>query len=136
MHEFVNAINEHSVDRMYSLMADDHVFIDAHGNEVVGKEKMKAGWAGYFQWLPNYRIEITDIFADGGMVAAFGFASGTFKGIKTEKNENYWRLPAAWKIIVSDIKIKVWQVYGDTKIPFDIISETTQHIFVGGEERQ
>jgi ketosteroid isomerase-like protein len=121
VHEFVNAINEKDVDKMYFLMADDHVFIDAHGNEVVGKDKMKAGWAGYFQWFPDYRIEITNIFSDGRMVAAFGFASGTFKGMKTEKNENYWRLPAAWKIKISDNKINVWQVYADTKIPFDII---------------
>jgi ketosteroid isomerase-like protein len=121
--DFVNAINEHNIDKIYSLMADDHKFIDAHDNEVSGKDKMKAGWTGYFQWFPDYKIEITDIFANGDTLAAFGFASGTFKGIKTEKNENYWRLPASWKIVVEDNKIKLWQVYADTKIPFDIIGK-------------
>ena len=28
--DFVNAINEHNVDKIYSLMTDDHKFIDAH----------------------------------------------------------------------------------------------------------
>ena len=55
--------------------------------------------------------------------AYFGFARGTFKGIKTDKNENYWRLPVSWKVIVRDDKIKLWQVYADTKIPIDIIDK-------------
>jgi ketosteroid isomerase-like protein len=74
VYDFVNAINEHDVDRILSLMTDDHIFVDAHGNEVVGKARMKAGWIGYFQWFPDYKIEL-------------------------------------------------WQVYADTKIPFDIISK-------------
>jgi ketosteroid isomerase-like protein len=123
VYDFVNAINEHNVDTIYSLMTDDHKFVDAHGNEVSGKDKMKAGWTGYFQWFPDYKIEITDIFSQSDTLAAFGFASGTFKGIKTDKNENYWRLPASWKIILSNNKIKLWQVYADTKIPFDIIGK-------------
>jgi ketosteroid isomerase-like protein len=123
VYDFVEAINEHNVDKISSLMADDHRFVDAHGNEVIGKEKMKSGWAGYFQWFPDYRIEITDIFANNDTVAAFGFAGGTFKGIKMAGNENYWRLPASWKIVLSNNKIKLWQVYADTKIPFDIIGK-------------
>ncbi|HXB45481.1 MAG TPA: nuclear transport factor 2 family protein, partial [Puia sp.] len=77
IYDFVSAINEHNVDKMYSLMTDDHKFIDAHGNEVRGKDKMKAGWVGYFQWFPDYFIEITEIFARGDTLGAFGFASGT-----------------------------------------------------------
>ena len=123
VYDFVNAINEHNVDKIYSLMTDDHTFIDAHGNEVSGKDKMKAGWKGYFQWFPDYKIEIVDIFFHGDTVAAFGFASGTYKEIKTDKSENYWRLPASWKILLSNNKIRLWQVFADTKIPFDIISK-------------
>jgi ketosteroid isomerase-like protein len=122
-YRFVEAINEHNIDKIYLLMADDHKFIDAYGNEVSGKDKMKAGWAVYFQWFPDYKIEITDIFSNGDTLAACGYASGTFKGIKTDNNENYWRIPAAWKIIVSNEKIDLWQVFADTKIPLDIIGK-------------
>ncbi len=121
--DFANAISERSVDKIYSLMTDDHKFVDAHGNEVVGRDKMKAGWTGYFQMFPDYKIEIIDIFTDDDTLAAFGFASGTFKGKQTDNKENYWRLPASWKIIVENNKIKLWQVYADTKIPFDIIEK-------------
>jgi ketosteroid isomerase-like protein len=119
--KFANEINEHRIEAIYSLMTDDHMFIDAHGNEVVGKDKMKAAWTGYFQWFPDYKIEITDIFENGEAFGAFGYASGSFQGKKTGSIENYWRLPASWRVVVSNNKIKLWQVYADTKIPFDII---------------
>jgi ketosteroid isomerase-like protein len=121
-YDFVSAINEHSPEKLYALMTDDHQFIDAQGNKITGKDKMKAGWAGYFQFFPDYKIEVTDIFMEGDTVAAFGFAEGTFKGIKTDQNKNYWKLPAAWKAVIENGKVKLWQVYADTKIPFDIIS--------------
>jgi uncharacterized protein (TIGR02246 family) len=123
VYDFADAINQHDVEKVFSLMTDDHVFTDAHGNSIEGKDKMKAGWAGYFQWFPDYKIDITDVFEDGDTVAAFGFAEGTFKGIKTSSNRNHWHLPAAWKAVVTDGKIKRWQVYADTKIPSDIVGK-------------
>jgi ketosteroid isomerase-like protein len=115
---FVGAINDHDVDRIRSLMTRDHTFIDAHGNEVTGTEKMKAAWIGYFRLFPDYRIEITNILSRGDTFALFGFASGSYGG----NGKKPWRLPAAWKATVSDGKIKLWQVYADTKIPFESIS--------------
>jgi len=126
IYDFADAINKHDIDKICSLMTDNHQFIDAHGNEVFGKDKMKAGWMGYFQLFPDYKIEITDLFSKGNTLAAFGFASGTYPGKKTDHNENFWRLPASWKAIVADSKIKLWQVYADSKIPFDIISKNLQ----------
>jgi ketosteroid isomerase-like protein len=122
VYAFANAINEHSVDKIYSLMTDDHTFVDAHGNEVKGKDKMKSGWSAYFQWFPDYKIEILDLFMEGDILAAFGFASATFHGNEVDSKENHWRLPASWKIVVDHDKIRSWQVYADTKIPFEIIS--------------
>ncbi len=91
VYDFAEAINQHHIEKVFSLITYDHVFIDAHGNSVEGKNKMKAGWAGYFQLFPDYKIDITDVFEDGDTIAAFGFAEGTFKGrIKTASNKNYW----------------------------------------------
>jgi limonene-1,2-epoxide hydrolase len=121
--DFIEAINEHNVDKICSLMTDDHTFIDSHGNEVVGKEKMRAGWIGYFQLFPDYKIEITEIFPNQDTIAAFGFAGGTYEGL-SDRTENYWRLPASWKAVVKNGKIHLWQVYADSKIPFDIINKS------------
>ena len=118
--KFVRSINNHNLDEMLPLMADNHRFIDSHGNEIHGKEKMKAAWLGYFEMFPDYRIDVTDIFEENQIVALFGSASGTFGGDK-KKKDNSWHLPVAWKAIVSEGKIEQWQVYADTKIPFEII---------------
>jgi ketosteroid isomerase-like protein len=123
---FVDAINRQDIGKILSLMTDDHKFVDALGNEVAGKEKMKIAWTGYFQLFQDYRIEVADMFVNGDTIAVFGFASGTYKGTTTDKNENYWRLPAAWKAIVEKGKVKFWQVYADTKMPYDIIDSNTR----------
>jgi ketosteroid isomerase-like protein len=123
IHNFVDAINEHSVDKICSLMTDDHKFIDSQGNKVVGKEKMRTGWIGYFQLFPDYKIEIIDMFINGDAIAAFGFAGGTFQGLR-DKKDNYWHLPASWKAVIKNGKIYLWQVYVDSKIPYDIISRS------------
>jgi hypothetical protein len=103
-------------------MTGDHTFIDAHGNKAEGKKTMKAAWESYFNWFPDYRIEIVEIFEDGNSFAALGGASGTYEG--KNPNKNYWKLPAAWRVIVENERIKLWQVYADTKIPFDIIEKS------------
>jgi ketosteroid isomerase-like protein len=122
IYDFVAAINEHNVDKICSLMTEDHKFIDSHGNVAIGKEQMRTGWIGYFQLFPDYKIEIAEIFLNGDTIAAFGFAGGTFQGL-SDKKENYWHLPASWKAITRDGKIQLWQVYADSKIPFDIITK-------------
>ena len=38
---------------------------------------MIAGWRGYFEWFPDYFIEVTDVFEDGERLALFGFAGGS-----------------------------------------------------------
>lgn len=118
---FVDAINAHDIERIYSLMTNDHLFIDTYASEVHGKENMKKSWINYFEWFPDYLIEVKDVFVNGNKVAIFGIASGTYH--KTEKVENNkrYQLPAAWKVIVEDGKVKLWQVICDSKIPFDIM---------------
>ena len=118
---FVDGINRRDVNRLGELMADNHRFIDAHGNEVAGRDKMIAGWHGYFGTFPDYSIEVNEIFANGDRFAMFGFAGGSFKG----RGEANWRLPAAWKAIVKEGRVALWQVFADTKIPFEIIERAS-----------
>ena len=118
---FIDRINAQDVDGVAELMTDDHRFVDAHGNEVMGKGSMTAGWRGYFVMFPVYSIEVNEIFEDGDTFAMFGFAGGSFKG----KADASWRLPAAWKAMVKDGRIALWQVFADTKIPFEIIERNS-----------
>jgi ketosteroid isomerase-like protein len=118
---FIDRINVHDVEALGALMSDDHTFIDAHGNQVYGREKMIAGWRGYFEWFPDYYIEVTDVFEDDDKLALFGFAGGCFK----DKEGENWRLPAAWKAMVKDSRVTQWQVFADTMIPFQIIERNS-----------
>lgn len=120
---FIGRINARDVIALGELMGDDHTFVDAHGNEVRGKESMIGGWRGYFEWFPDYRIEVDEILegevTDRGQIfGLFGFAGGSFKG----SPDAGWRLPAAWKAIVKNGQVVLWQVFADTKIPFEIMT--------------
>jgi ketosteroid isomerase-like protein len=126
IYDFAKAINEHDVQKICSLMSVDHRFVDPYGNEAVGIDMMKSGWKGYFEWFPDYEIEITELISYGDTFAAFGFAGGTFEGKKSVSSQNTWRLPAAWKVVVKDDRICLWQVYADTKIPFTIIENNKE----------
>lgn len=119
--DFVDAINRHDVERLYTLMAEDFRFVDAYGGVESGRDTMKKGWEGYFRWFPDYTIEVVDLYERDDRVAFFGYASGTYEGRKTETNENYWRLPAAWQAVIEEDKVKLWQVCCDSKIPYEII---------------
>jgi ketosteroid isomerase-like protein len=55
---FIEHINAHDVAGLGTLMSDDHTFIDAHGNQVCGKDKMISAWLAYFEWFPDYRIVV------------------------------------------------------------------------------
>jgi ketosteroid isomerase-like protein len=119
--DFVDAINAADVDKLYSLMTNDHIFIDSHDNKVTGRDKMKQAWIGYFAMFPDYKIEINQILEKDSLICAFGYASGTYKNVKTTDNSNYWRVPAAWTAIINDNLVEQWQVYVDNIIVMDII---------------
>ena len=77
--------------------------------------------AGTTQALfPNYYIRVTDVLEEGETCALFGSA-GSFK---QQSNAN-WHLPAAWKVTVRNGQVSRWQVYADTKIPFEIIEQNS-----------
>ena len=44
---FIDLINAHDVDGLAQLVTNDHRFIDAHGNQVVGRKQMVADWCGF-----------------------------------------------------------------------------------------
>jgi ketosteroid isomerase-like protein len=119
---FIDSINAHDVDGITGFLSDDHVFIDAQDNEYTGKQRMGESWVEYFSLFPDYTIEVENVLERENMVAIFGYASATYKGL-TAESANFWRLPAAWKGVVEKDKIKVWQVYADYALILDIIEK-------------
>lgn len=108
---FVEAVNAGSADRLARLMTEGHVFIDSDGAEYRGKSRMVPGWRGYFAMVPDYKIMVKETFAAAGTVMMAGEAEGTFSQHGTLKPENHWKVPAAWRAVIEDDKVAVWQLY-------------------------
>lgn len=124
--EFVECINKHDLEGMANLMTDDHLFTDAHNNSTTGKENMKSSWSVYFEWFPDYTIEVCDIIQGGSCTAVFGFANGTYRNMHNNEKSNHFHLPSAWRVVIEDDKIKQWQVFSDTKVPTMIMEKNNQ----------
>ncbi|HEY9205882.1 MAG TPA: nuclear transport factor 2 family protein [Candidatus Methanoperedens sp.] len=115
---FIDAINAGDVEKICSLMAPDHVFIDNIGHEHKGVPLMKSGWSAYFESFPDYKIEISEVFERDKEFVLLGRASASFRGEKVK----CWSIPAAWKVIIEKGKVRWLQVFADTKVQFDAMS--------------
>ncbi len=115
--KFEQLINSRSADAICSLLTEDSVFIDSLDNRVTGMDKLRSAWAGYFKMVPDYSISHSEIFANGDTIAVFGTAQGTFSNSKDGvlKKEDFWRSPAAWRAVVRDGKVSLWQVFADNE---------------------
>jgi len=109
--KFVEAINTQNMPLIIDMMSEDFHFIDTYGN----KEQMKTGWKGYFDWFPDYLIEVFDYIESDKFSMIIGKASASYMGIK----EKYWEFPACWKVIVNGNQIQTWQVFCDSKKQLD-----------------
>lgn len=120
---FIAAINRRSPPEISDLMTEDHTFVDSAGRVESGRDNMTAGWDGYFRMFPDYRIVAESILGDGPLVAVFGSASGTYNGKRGPVPENRIEMPAAWRAVVQNGKVKRWQVYADWTEGIKIIAE-------------
>jgi ketosteroid isomerase-like protein len=125
--QFMDRINQRDVDKLAELMSEDHVFVDSLGNSVRGREKMRAGWQGYFAFCPDYRVSHEEIFENGNLVAVFGSAGGTIAANGKLPPENKWRTSAAWLAVVEKGLVKEWRVYADNKPVYDIMARSKPH---------
>jgi ketosteroid isomerase-like protein len=112
---FVDAVNRHDVDALCALMTPEHRFIDSLGNVVEGREKMRAGWMGYFGMVPDYTIAIEEVHGDGAVVVMLGKAHGTYAPEGKLQPENRWKTPAAFRARIEAGQIAEWQVYADNE---------------------
>jgi ketosteroid isomerase-like protein len=119
--KFEEAINSRNPDAIVALMSADVVFIDSLGTHMQDTAKLRAAWEGYFKMVPDYSISHSQIFADGNTVAVFGSAQGTLvppNDVHPKdggKPNNTWKTPAAWRAVVKDGKVTVWQVFADNE---------------------
>jgi ketosteroid isomerase-like protein len=113
--QFERAINSRSAEAIVSLMTADGEFVDSLGARIQGAERLRSAWTGYFKMFPDYSISHAEIFSQGNIVAMFGEAQGTLALEGQIKPENFWKIPVAWRAVVENGKIALWQVYADNE---------------------
>jgi uncharacterized protein (TIGR02246 family) len=112
---FVRAINRQDVEALAELMTEGHRFVDSLGGVTEGREKMRAGWAGYFRMVPDYTIAVEETLSDGPLVIMLGMVQGTYTADGKLKPENHWRTPAALRAFIEEGKVAEWRVYADNE---------------------
>ncbi len=110
---FVDAINSKDVERLVDLMTADHKFIDGDGSEHDGKDQMQAGWREHLKLIPDLTLSISEHFEEADTVVLLGWSSGTIIQDGELRNENSWRVPCAWRVLVKSNKVAVWQLYAN-----------------------
>ena len=123
---FIDAINQGNVTQLSDMMTEDHTLIDTNGKISSGRENMIRGWEAYFRSFPDYNVKVESILQDGKIIAVFGSCFGTYNGKRGLVPENRIEMPAAWKAIVKNDKIKLWQVYADWTEGLKIIDEDSK----------
>jgi ketosteroid isomerase-like protein len=113
--KFEQLINSRHAEAVCSLLTLDSVLIDSMGNRIEGASKMRPAWESYFNMVPDYTISHSEIFANGDLVAVFGSAQGTLSKDGKLRKEDFWKTPAAWRAVVKDGKIAIWQVFADNE---------------------
>ena len=114
-HAFAQAISRQDVAALTGLMTPDHRFIDSLGNVVEGRDKMRAGWAGYFRMVPDYTVTIDETCCNDAVVVMIGSAQGTYAPDGALREENRWQAPAAFRAVIEDGKVAEWRVYADNE---------------------
>jgi ketosteroid isomerase-like protein len=112
---FVRAINRQDVDRLTELMSPAHRFIDALGNVVEGRDKMRGGWAAYFRMVPDYTLAIEEYYPADPVVVMLGIASGTYTRDGQLQPQHRWQTPVAIRALVEDGLVSEWRVYADNE---------------------
>ena len=111
--EYIKAINSFDLETMSQHMHEDHMYIGSEGSVTCGKKCMLKTWETFFNMFPDYTITVEHIINSGNLVAVFGSIIGSYNGLKGPHIANKVSGPAAWKIIVEDQSIKLWQEYSD-----------------------
>jgi ketosteroid isomerase-like protein len=112
--DFIKRINSGDVNALCELMTEGHIFQDALGKRIIGRETMRQGWTMYFKLVADYQVHAVEFFQTNDRLAILGTASGRYTGGGTANN-NFWEVPAAWLAVVKDGLVAEWRVYADNQ---------------------
>ena len=109
---FIDGINRGDVDRLASLMADDHRLHVLDETPLDGKEANIEAWRGYTASFPEYVIYPHRIIGRGvDEVAVLGHTTGSHLDLRDEDERE---LTLIWRAVVSGGLLSLWEIIEDT----------------------
>ncbi len=114
---FVNEINRRDLDALTALLAPDVRCVDPSGREFLGRERCREALADHLARFPEYRVSVQEHFGRGSVVALFGTATGAHSEPGEPVPTRRRSTPTAWRIVVRELHVAEWQVFGDPGPP-------------------
>jgi hypothetical protein len=78
----------------------------------------------YFDLFSHYTVRVTDVLEKRGTIVLLGTAAGIHVNPKS-KERTRWKVPAAWKAVVSKGKICEWRVFACARILSSSVARVT-----------
>jgi len=81
LEEYIDAMNNHDVDRLMQCYTDDAVRHDTLTGKLEGKEELKGFYTSLFTAFPDLEYSIENVLAIEDMIATEAVMEGTQKGL-------------------------------------------------------
>ena len=116
--KFVDAFNNHDIDRLMRAYADDCVLMDPAILELHGITAIRGYYATLFEAVPDAEIELNNVLTSDRLVATQFMLRGTHKGVlgpplDFRPSNKKFALPGACFCLVSNGKIVAQTNYMD-----------------------
>lgn len=111
----VRAINAHDVAGILRQVTDDHLFVDALGSEVRGRQALANAWARYFDLVPDYLIVCEHVLTRDALVGLYGSASGSCAREGAILGGSAWTIPFSALGRVEDGRVAEWRIFCDNE---------------------
>jgi ketosteroid isomerase-like protein len=108
---FIDAINHGDIDRLGSLMTEDHRLRVLDEPDLAGRDVNVEAWHGYASSFPDYVIYPQQVTESGDRVAVLGYTTGSHLGLPDEEERN---LTLIWIAETANGAIARWQLVDDT----------------------
>lgn len=108
---FIDAINNGDVERLATLMSDDHRLQVLDESPVDGRAANLEAWRGYAEAFPRYVIYPEQVVGRDHEVAVLGRTTGSHLLLPDAEE---LELSVIWRAEVSDGLLTLWQIIEDS----------------------
>lgn len=108
---FLDAINRGDIDRLCTLMRDEHRLQVLDAAPVAGREANREAWIGYATAFPEYVVYPSLIVDRGAEVIVLGTTTGSHLGLPDDEER---KLGVIWRALVDEGALSLWEILDDT----------------------